>query len=420
MAVLQIGRVGLDVDLSRPDSWEWSAANRGRTEQIHFQLFSTSLANTQALKLELLNHVDQAIPVTFSDDLTVAGFYILRSVDIDADDYSLNDFGLFSGTVTVERVGTVAQTQMQSLLTAVLATNDMGLIDAEVQYWHALPVGALAANYDPGTPTEHSRTADAGVVPTFLGISKTVDPTWTVEPADWHKAACYVKVDGYTRTGLDAVNDPPDWELGNGILKITPGTSTGVSDGRLQLQTFSGGGFGAAKKFKLDWNAATTIPKWHMVTIIKNTPEVVVVKLVRDAETSPPSAFRHELDITLRRGAIYASCYYYYTGAAVTLRVGRDSAEAATAITPTGATAVMAIRATANDGDGDRYVVGAARTHTQDTTNGTITITTARQTHDFFIGAEPGGSGAGANDQADAMCRQYLAWISEHVRTVRR
>ena len=127
-----------------------------------------------------------------------------------------------------------------------------------------------------------------------------------------------------------------------------------------------------------------------------------MVRTVRDAETSPPSAHRHELDIAVRRGAPYAACYYKYTGADSTHSVFRTATDAATA-------AAGYIK--------DADTISA---HTQDTTNGGIVPTVSSKYFKFYIGAAidnaANASGDGPNDIRD----QYTAWGSETVRAVRR
>jgi hypothetical protein len=79
----------------------------------------------------------------------------------------------------------------------------------------------------------------------------------------------------------------------------------------------------------------------------------------------------------------------------------------------------VALRATSNDGNGNRYVMGSSKATTKDTTNGGLDFASTK-TFDFFLGAEIGGSGASANDQAADQCLQYLAPFTEVVRAVRR
>ena len=79
----------------------------------------------------------------------------------------------------------------------------------------------------------------------------------------------------------------------------------------------------------------------------------------------------------------------------------------------------MAIRATSNDGDGNRYVIGSSKTNTADTTNGGIDFAST-SSFDFFISSEIDGSSAQTQDQAGNQCLQYLAVSNEQVRPIPR
>jgi hypothetical protein len=79
----------------------------------------------------------------------------------------------------------------------------------------------------------------------------------------------------------------------------------------------------------------------------------------------------------------------------------------------------MAIRATSNDGDGNRFVLGSSKTTTQDTTNGGLDFPSTTE-FDFFISSEIDGSSAQTQDQAGNQCLQYLAVSNEQVRPIPR
>ena len=143
--------------------------------------------------------------------------------------------------------------------------------------------------------------------------------------------------------------------------------------------------------------------------------------LVRDAAENPPTAYRHILYMTLRRGSRFVECVYHWTGSAVILRVGRNVTEASSVMdTPTGATGPLGIRATSNDGDGNRFVVGTNVAHTNDLTNGTLVTTAAANVHRFFIGSEIGGTGAAANDDDTDLQLQWVGQFNERTRAVLR
>jgi hypothetical protein len=99
------------------------------------------------------------------------------------------------------------------------------------------------------------------------------------------------------------------------------------------------------------------------------------------------------------------------------MKVMRDTTEASTAITPTGATSSVGVRATADDGDGNRFIIYTPQAHTDDTTNGGVSVAATQQIR-FCIGFEIGGSAAATNDTANKLALQYFGYFGERVRAV--
>ena len=95
------------------------------------------------------------------------------------------------------------------------------------------------------------------------------------------------------------------------------------------------------------------------------------------------------------------SCHYVYS-TSVALTVDRAAVDAGTAITPTGASSAMAVSDAADDGDNNRWIVGAADVSATDTVNGGIDMASAAS-HAFFLGMIINGSGADADDDGDSL-----------------
>lgn len=419
---LKIGRVGLDVSLENPKSWRF-ASGRDRSETIRGQLTSASLAETKALRSELLGQNGQIVAVVFSDDSTIDGFYRQIDADIDAADYSLNDTGLYDFSATLVRIGGLSSVEFQSLLTIDEMVNSHGLLDTEVKPSVAPPVGALAFDVGDTSPSAHTRVTEDGTIKVFIDLNEDIDPTWSATPASYYSGGVEITVGGRVRTGLDYPgNLPDDWMISNGQIRFTPGVTALVNNGRVQMEVWDGAGWSTPKAFKLIFEPTgtnTTVPEWHFLTIVRNDPHVGIIRLVRDAETAPAGFHTHTLDITLRRGMRHASFVYSWSGATTTWKVMRDTAEATTDITPTGAAAVVGIRATANDAGGDRFILGSPATITRDNANGGIQFATTR-VFSFCIGAEINGSGAAANDLAAELFLQYFGAVYETIRAVPR
>jgi hypothetical protein len=363
------------------------------------------------------------VAVTYNVDSSVDGYYYQRTADIDSQvrDVSLNGTGRFRFSIVLDLIGTEGQVELQSLITSTVLANDHGVTTAESTPFLAPPIGHLAFKAGSATfPTQRSRTTadSATALDWYDDVDTASDPTWSCAPSSYYDGAAKVYVSSFLRAGLDAPNDPADFELSNGLVRVKPGTTGSASNGQIEIETYDGSSWDSPIVYGVYYNATTEIPAWHYTTVLENTAEEVRLRLVRDANDTEGSR-AHYLDITVRRGAPMAFFYYTWNGSAHNIQVRRASNEAATAITPTGAASTFGIRATSNDGDGNRYVMACPSTQTQDLTNGRIQKSSATNMH-FMLGAEIGGSGAGTGDTAAEMMLQYIGWVSEQVRAVRR
>lgn len=423
MAVtLHIGRFNLDVVATDSGlgifEWEETHSSRGRLVQMRGIVNTGTQADSDALRTELVNHPqDQPVPITYSLDSNLDGFYLLSDVQFDSSEGSYINAGLYDFRLTALRLGSEADTELQSLLTHALITNDHGLIASEVTFWHGYPPAGNAYDDDGATATIlHTRTSEDGEVNVVLDIASAVGqtaPTWSVAPASYYQGAAYVETSGYLRSGTSIpANVPVNWELGNGILRVRPQTFQSTSNGRLNVALWDGAAYTTSFDFKIV-RGANVIPGWNYMTIVKNTPEVCVVRLVRDADEGTPSTHIHDLTLTLRRGSMMVYCYYTYTGAANTYTVERNTTDAGTAVTPSGASSAVGIQDSAGT---ERYVIATAEDHTADTTNGGLDFT-SRTTIPFALGvAVP----ADTHDTASDLMLQYIGWTSEMVRAARR
>lgn len=268
-----------------------------------------------------------------------------------------------------------------------------------------LPPGYFMLTTATTNPTLLTRAAEGGSVTVVRDVGYGDRPTWGIAPADWFKAACQVKVDGRVRAGLACPNVPGSWELSNGLVRVTPnGTNL-----RFDVATFDGTQWDTAKTWRVDVGGSEISGVWSAVTILRNDAEACAVRLVRRTLT---------FDFLLRRGSRFVEVVVTYNGT-TSLGLAVVPSEAATAVTPTGATSPPAIRATNNDTAGNRYVVGTGAAHTQDLTNGAITAANTSQLA-AFVGAEVGGSGAAAGDTAEDLTLQYLGYLAERIVPVRR
>lgn len=410
MAILTIGRVGLDVELGHPSEWtERARFESGREITIRGFLQAATASEVAALRTELLEQTGKLIAVTYSLDPEFSMFAVTTEVRIDTmpTSYRIN---FFPFEIALFRIGSDSRTELQSLLTGATIVNAHSLTP---QPWHAIPPAALAYNAGIGVaPTETSRDAEDGTMGIFLDIDPTEDPSWSVSPASYYGGAVKVLTQGRVRAGQDVRNGPADWSLENGLIRIRPVPYQGTSTGELDMYLYSGSAWSTAIRWKIMWSGSTKIPKWHYMTIVRNDPEMAIVRLVRDAETAPPSAHRHTLDLVLRRGAPFVACYYQYSGGIATHGVARDSADTCT-------TQTWGLKDDATI-SGHRWVLGTPQAHTQNTTTGQITASVSSRYFKFWIGGAINDAADATGDGPADLAKQYAGWVSETVRAVRR
>ena len=413
MPNLTIGRVGLDVDVADPEKIQESGARQG-ARQLRFAgaLIGATLDETKALRDELLASAElgRLTPVTWSGDASLDGFYRIRSVSVEV--RSLNAAGFVPFQVELEQIGTAGDLVFRTKLTGTVAANDHGITEAESAAFHAPPRGHVAYDTGSAVPGSVVRTGSGGAIRTYRDVSFTVDPFWTIAAASsFYNGGVKIST-GATlreRAGLSVANDPGNFRLDNELLRVTP-NATG---GRLAVSHHDGTQWETEKVWRIQ-SGGVDVGAWDAMAVLRNTPDEVAIRLTRDVTTGG----RYTLDLSLRRGSRFVEGYLT-RHAAATLKVVLATAEAGTNITPTAGTGVAAVRATTNDSDGNRYVVGCAKTFVSDLATGGLS-TASTTVLDFFIGSEIAGTAAVAGDTADDLVGQYLGVLAADTVALRR
>ena len=339
--------------------------------------------------------------MTCSADATFDGFYTVTGVSVDLPAGALARFWM-SWSAELTRVGVEAQVAWESRLTGSVAMNDHGVTGAGSEPYHAPPRGATEYDIRAALPTTIARTGSGGAITVYRDVDRDLTPRWSVTPAGFYAGA--VKFSSGTtqrvRAGLWTPNTPTSWTLENELVKVTPNAAAG----RVDVAHHDGTAWETAKTWRVQDRGAD-ISAWSHVTLLRNDPEEVIVRLTAHTAAEVP----HYLDLALRRGSRFVSGYLSLA-TAVALKVMLATAEAGTAFTG-------GVRATADDAGGNRYVIGSAKTHTADTTTGGLSIASGTVL-DFFLGSEIGGASAAVGDQAAALLNQYLGYVSADDRPV--
>ena len=138
------------------------------------------------------------------------------------------------------------------------------------------------------------------------------------------------------------------------------------------------------------------------------------IRLTRDVSVGG----RYTLDLSLRRGSRFVEGFLT-RHAAATLKVVQNTAEASSNHTAAGATSPVAVVKTGNDADGNRAVVGSAKSFTSDLTNCGLSKASTTVL-DFYIGSRIDGSGSQAGDGTGELSLQYLAVLAAETVALRR
>ena len=249
--------------------------------------------------------------------------------------------------------------------------------------------------------TAVNRTGEDGVLKLYTGFSSTMSPRWATTPAGYLTGRVrFTDELGRERAGDAARLAVTGWSLSNGLVRVRPLTSGGV----LEVAANTGGAW-RTKAWDVTFNAAT-LGTFDQCELINNDLGLVTVRMMKSMTTG-----RLYGDVSLRRGHRFAEVDVQseFGGA---LKIARASAE--TGVNSLAGTVV----ASANDADGNKYIVGSARTFTADLTGGISKAAAA--TLDAFVGVVAGGTGAVTGDVAADLQKQYMGLPSELVQGVRR
>lgn len=414
---LSIGRCGLDVTCDEVESLDMD----GRSVRLSGILYASSLADVKVLRQQLLGHVDNpdepVVPVAWSEDSSIDGFYKVRSASVGttAVSYAANWFPF---SVDLERVhGTTIACIAEAIQTVALRTNSYGITTAS---WVALPFvqsfTPLTAFIRNSSTTVAVQTARLGESTMYTGDATALFPgsatmQIVIPPSEWYTGSCRVEVGSSSRkaVGRDIVNDLTNWRISNGMIRVIGNSTTGS---QLDVQWHNGTSWSATKSFEVTYGGAAytgygVAPR--SVHILRNSPERVTVRVMVNTVA---------IDLSIRRGSRTVEVGVALVDGISTLAHGvkRTSVEAATALTG-------GIRATSNDGDGNRYVItaGGSGAITNDLVNGRMYLSgTAATSWQFGISSEIGGSGAAALNTAQSQVYQYMAVWNETLRVVSR
>lgn len=351
---------------------------------------------------DILGLADTIQPVRFGHKSNLDGYYLVESTSSEFFRHG-SQVGTVDWSANLNRVGAATQIDLESILAGALTRNST-IAPTGGERWHAPPIGHEMYFSGPTQPSTMTRSTIDGTITVYRGLATGVNPRWSCALADYEAGRCrFVDSGGHERSGTNFSEPASGWTLHNGIARVQLSNTANT--------VLSVGAWDSGAWVDKSWNltaAATGLGRPSQATVLRNDPECVVVRALWPYVSGPG---RVHADLILRRGSRFVELYVQSQYSA-TLKLVRTSTEAGTSGTGY-------VRATSNDGDGNRYIVGSALTFTADTTNGGISLA-ATTTLDAFLGVELAGSSAVTGDQAANLYAQYLGAPTETVRGVSR
>lgn len=342
---------------------------------------------------------DSPVAVTWTDKPERNGYYQVKSCASTVTE-ERGDRVLADWKVSMDRLGSAGEVDLQSRLTGVARLNDFSLTG---ERWHAPPISHYAYYTGATSPTSMTRTTTDGVITVYRSIPAGAAPRWGCDPTNYLLGRVRVtdttaglEVDGTLRPVPASA-----WALSNGLVNVAPTASAGVLD----VQAYTGGAWHS----KL-WNVSvggSAVATWDSATLLRNDLEHAILRL-----TASRFPGRATVDLALRRGSRVLEGYLQ-SGSSSTLAVYLNGAEANTSAAASGY-----VSATGNDANGNRFVAGSARTFTAHANGGVSKAATTAL--DFWAGVQAGGASPAAGDAVTDLRNQYIGTLPEQTYAVRR
>jgi len=237
-----------------------------------------------------------------------------------------------------------------------------------------------------------------GSIRTYLSLPANVDPRWGCDPTGYLSGAASIRIGGVERAGTNIlVSGTTGWELSNGLVRVRPLAASGL----LSIDAWDNPAW-SNKGWDIYLNGVAMTPAdLSALTVLRNDPEAVTIRLVR---TPSSNSGRTYVDLLLRRGSRFVEAYVQHeTSTTILIRLNTTTASTA---------GTGHVVQTANDADGNRAIIGSARTFTADTVNGGLSKA-ATSTLDAFIGVVFGGGAPASGDAAADLTNQYIGAMAE-------
>lgn len=408
---ITIGRFGLDITTSEIDTWDMG----GDRVQVSGEVYCTSVGEALAARQQILGLADNPdepiVPVFWVEDSSLDGMYEVVSSKVETAQMTLTN-GVLPWSAVLRRPRGSASMITEQILSG--AGRDGYLLVLTPRFWSAVPALSSWVS-STGSPT--SPTGFLGRIPynaspglesqSIIENSSLADATVTTysPPAAHYYGAVTLRTGDplYAQVGRQIANTPDDWEIDNGLVKITnPANTAHVCD----IEFYPSGGLTTPTVtysleygyFDGSWTTGGYNPE--VITCIRNGREEVSVRLRGDVT----------IDISLRRGD--RGVIFTVRGTSAKHGIGFDTTTACTNIDANN----KGIYVTTADADANQPILVGSNTVTRDTTNGRVYRTNAGTSFQVYAGYTY--TGAAAPDTAVWLQEAFYAAMGEVARVV--
>lgn len=412
---LQIGRLGLDIDMEAPMRWEESGSRVTVSGVI-------SAPATAAEKLwqaeQILNLAgptrgELAVPVISTAWPERDGWYEVMATEVSPERGFTAGDNRLGWSATMRRIRGGKQPRYELRRLGYPIDNDHSITRSSYAGFLCYPANATAPDFgDDTTWTIGSRSAEGGSVALVTGGGTVLYDTVAslyVPLTDAYIGAPKVEVSvgGSWRTvvGKDIRLTTADLvRINNGLIRA----SWDTTNHRLQIEAYVSGAWEALEdEFTFTTGGATLTPFGtdpSTITVVRNDASRVTIQLLFPILSGQHRAV---MFLSLRRGdrnvlgSIKSSSSRQFG-------ITTSTAAAATTLT-------SGFHRTADDANGNRYVICSPRTFTGDLTFGTLYLNSGSQSFPFGIGVEAGGTAATGVNTAGSVRSQYYAQPGEQI-----
>lgn len=390
----QLGRVILNEGALR--AFEESTDGEDRSVSLSGAFFTSPqipLARMAGLHDDVLGLPGALVPVAFDVKDHRNGFYRIEETKSNLLHLGPEQVMRIEWEAQLIRQGSDTEVDLESRFAGPI--NRLNAHSLAGERWHTPPphTAYLAGFTSPGSVV---RVGSEGPLRTYLDLDDGINPRWQGSLLDYKLGRVRVRDIG-ERAGTSVKLGSP-WTLSNSLVEVVS-----ASGSTLDVRWHNGTSWSGWKNFGFTLGGSG-LGTAVAASILHNEYERVTIRVLFNR--SPVG--RVVIDLTLRRGARFVE-YVMKSSSSATLGVTRTTNEGATA-------ASGYVRATSDDADGHRYLLGSLGTFTSDLSAGAISRA-ASVVLNGFIGAEIGDE---VQDQGDKLMLQYVGAGSEVVQAVKR